>query len=143
MMKIFFIICLMSCNVMLYSQFKSLIEVGDSVEILRKLMIDPDSIRLSNLLSEQLSYGHSSGRIESKSEFIANLLNGTSDFTEITLSDQKMTGTGNSAVVRHNLTAKTNDKGVTGNVKLHIMTVWVKEKKQWKLFARQATRLNP
>lgn len=128
---------------MLYSQFKSLIEVGDSVEMLRKLMIDPDSIRLSNLLSEQLSYGHSSGRIESKSEFIANLLNGTSDFTEITLSDQKMTGTENSAVVRHKLTAKTNDKGVAGNVKLHIMTVWVKEKKKWKLFARQATRLNP
>ena len=53
-MKIFFIICLMCSNVMLYSQFKSLIEVGDSVEMLRKLMIDPDSIRLSNLLSEQL-----------------------------------------------------------------------------------------
>jgi hypothetical protein len=105
--------------------------------------LTPILYRLSNLLSEQLSYGHSSGRIESKSEFIANLLNGTSDFTEITLSDQKMTGTENSAVVRHNLTAKTNDKGVTGNVKLHIMTVWVKEKKQWKLFARQATRLNP
>jgi hypothetical protein len=46
-------------------------------------------------------------------------------------------------VVRHNLTAKTIDKGVPGNIKLHIMTVWVKEKKQWKLFARQATRLNP
>jgi hypothetical protein len=143
MMKIFFIIGLMCSNVMLYSQFKSVIEVGNSVELLRKFMIDPDSIQLSNLLSDQLSYGHSSGKIESKSEFLANLLNGNSDFTEIFLSDQKITGTENSAVVRHNLTAKTIDKGVPGNIKLHIMTVWVKEKKQWKLFARQATRLNP
>lgn len=143
MMKIFFIIGLMCSNVMLYSQFKSVIEVGNSVELLRKFMIDPDSIQLSNLLSDQLSYGHSSGKIESKSEFLANLLNGNSDFTEIVLSDQKITGTENSAVVRHNLTAKTIDKGVPGNIKLHIMTVWVKEKKQWKLLARQATRLNP
>lgn len=143
MMKIFFIIGLMCSNVMLYSQFKSEIEVGNSVELLRKFMIDPDSIQLSNLLSDQLSYGHSSGKIESKSEFLANLLNGNSDFTEIVLSDQKITGTENTAVVRHNLTAKTIDKGVPGNIKLHIMTVWVKEKKQWKLFARQATRLNP
>ncbi len=143
MMKIFFVISLMCSNVMLYSQFKSAIEVGNSVELLRKFMIDPDSIQLSNLLSDQLSYGHSSGKIESKSEFLANLLNGNSDFTEIVLSDQKITGTENSAVVRHNLTAKTIVKGVPGNIKLHIMTVWVKEKKQWKLLARQATRLNP
>ena len=140
--KIFFIIGLMCSNIVLYCQVKPLNDVSNAVESLRKLMIDPDSLQLSKLISDQLSYGHSSGKIESKSEFLTSLLNANSDFMEIILSDQKIIFAGNCAVVRHHLTAKTNDKGVPGNVKLHIMTVWVKEKKHWKLLARQAIRLN-
>jgi ketosteroid isomerase-like protein len=70
------------------------------------------------------------------------LLNGNSDFVEITLTDQKIVIHKKTAIVRHKLSAKTNDKGKSpGEVNLHIMTVWVKQGKIWKLLARQAIKI--
>lgn len=142
-MKLCFVVILMLSGILLNGQKKGVFDVGDAVESLRKLMIDPDSLQLSNILDNDLSYGHSSGKIDTKSEFISNLVNGNSDFEEITFSNEKIFNTGKTAIVRHNLTVKTYDKGVPGNLKLHVLTVWVKNKKNWRLLARQATRLNP
>jgi ketosteroid isomerase-like protein len=114
--------------------------VWEAVENLRVAMIDADKTALYKLTSDSLSYGHSSGRIETKSEFIGNLLSGKSDFVTIDLTDQTISISGDAAIVRHVLSATTNDSGKPGTTKLKVLLIWQKEKGVWKLLARQAVK---
>lgn len=115
--------------------------VAEVVENLRKAMIDADKPTLGKLTSDDLSYGHSSGKIEDKATFIDGLVSGRSDFVTIDLSDQTIKITGNTAVVRHILNATNNDNGKPGTVKLSVLLVWQLQNKEWKLLARQAVKL--
>jgi hypothetical protein len=116
--------------------------VEDRVETLRKLMVDPEEKGLNEILSADLSYGHSSGRVEDRASFIRSLLSGESDFSSIELKEQSVRITGNVAVVRHQLIGSTNDKGkAPGSVKIGILLVWVNSNGSWTLLARQAFKL--
>ena len=115
--------------------------IATAVESLRKAMVDADKASLENLSSEKLSYGHSSGLVESKAEFVDKIATGKSDFVTIELSEQVTSISGKTAIVRHLFNATTNDGGKPGTVKLKILLVWQKEKGGWKLLARQAVRL--
>jgi ketosteroid isomerase-like protein len=116
-------------------------EVAAAVEALRKAMVDGDKATLEKLAANELTYGHSAGKIEDKTTFINNLTNGNSDFVTIDLGDQTISLAGNVALVRHTLTAKTNDGGKPGNVKLGVLLVWQKQAGGWKIIARQAFKL--
>lgn len=116
-------------------------EVENAINKLTELMITPDSLALDKLILNNLSYGHSSGKIETKQQFMQSLLSGSSDFVDINLTDQTVTIQNKTALVRHTLNAKTNDKNVPGNVKLNILLVWSKEKAGWKLLGRQAVKV--
>lgn len=117
-------------------------QIEKAVESLTQAMIHADGDALHRLTAEKLSYGHSSGKVESKAQFIESLLSGESDFEDIKLADQTVEVAGNTAIVRHVLSAQTNDRGKgSGTVKLNILLVWVKEKGQWLLLARQAVRV--
>lgn len=104
-------------------------------------MITPDSLALDKLVLNDLSYGHSSGKVETKQDFMTSLLSGSSDFVDINLTDQKVIVQNKTALVRHTLNAKTNDKNVPGTVKLHVLLIWSKEKAGWKLLGRQAVKV--
>jgi ketosteroid isomerase-like protein len=112
-----------------------------AVETLRKQMLDPNKESLDALLMDVLSYGHSTGRLDTKASLIESLLNGSSDFVAITLSDQTIQVSGKTAIVRHKLMATTNDGGKPGEAKLAVLLVWQKQHKDWKLLARQAVKL--
>jgi hypothetical protein len=86
-----------------------------------------------------LTYGHSSGRLEDKAEFIEALTSGKSGFSSIELSDQSVNVVDNVALVRHVFNGKRRNDGQ--NMKLSILTVWLQRQGQWKLLARQAAKL--
>jgi ketosteroid isomerase-like protein len=134
-------VLLLSSAIIAAAQSKSEKQVEQAVQQLRKAMVDADSVTLDKLTSPQLSYGHSSGVIESKQEFISKIASGKSDFVTIDLSEQVVTVDKKTAMVRHTLIAATNDGGRPGTVKLHVLTVWQKKGSQWKLLARQAVRI--
>ncbi|MVN90932.1 nuclear transport factor 2 family protein [Mucilaginibacter aquatilis] len=116
-------------------------QVEETVESLRKLMLDPDSARLSAAASDKLTFGHSGGKIQNKQEFLHSFLTGETDFTSLDFTDQTVTVSGNTAIVRHTLAGATADKGkAPGNVKLWIILVFQKVKGQWILLARQAVK---
>ena len=123
------------------AQTKDETAVGAAVEALRKAMIDGDKAGLQKITADQLSYGHSSGRVEDKAAFVDNIVTGKSDFVTIDLTNQTVAVAGDAAIVRHTLAATTNDSGNPGSVKLNILLVWQKQKGQWKLLARQAVKL--
>jgi ketosteroid isomerase-like protein len=124
-----------------FSQSKEYARVEAAVEKLKLAMISGVREDLASIVDDSLSYGHSSGAVESKSEFVEKIASGKSDFVTINLTDQKISITGNVAVVRHQLYATNNDNGKPGEVKLKILLVFKKVGKDWKLLARQAVKL--
>ena len=115
--------------------------VAAAAERLRLAMIDPTKDNLGALVADELSYGHSSGKVDTKASFIADLLSGASDFVTITITEQTIKVLdGNVAIVRHTLAADSNDSGKPGKVLIKILGVWQKQGGQWKLIARQAVR---
>lgn len=116
-------------------------EIEDVVTKLVNLMIKPDSLALDKMILSNLSYGHSSGKVQTKQEFMHSLLSGESDFVDINIADQTIIVQNKTALVRHTLTANTNDKNVSGKVKLYILLIWNKEKTGWKLLGRQAVKI--
>jgi ketosteroid isomerase-like protein len=124
-----------------FAQTKTETQVAAATEQLRKAMVDGDRTTLENLAAEQLSYGHSGGHIDNKKEFVEKIASGNSDFLSIELSEQTISVSGKTAIVRHILTAKTHDKGKDpADIKLRIILVWQKQGGQWKLLARQAVK---
>jgi hypothetical protein len=112
-----------------------------AVEALRKALIDPTKAVLDKLTMDELSYGHSSGLIQDKAAFEEALLSGASDFVSIELTDQTLKVVGNTAWVRHKLSAVTNDAGKQGETHLSVLLIWMKQKGQWRLLARQAVKV--
>jgi ketosteroid isomerase-like protein len=124
-----------------FSQTKEESRVEAKVLELRRAMIEGDRKALEALTSDRLSYGHSSGLVEDKPSFIKKLVTGESDFVNMELSDQTVTVSGQTAIVRHRLDAEIKDGGKPGRVKLQVMLVWQKQAGDWRLLARQAIRL--
>ena len=123
------------------AQSKDEKEVAAAVEQLRAAMVTPDKPILEKLTTEKLSYGHSGGHIDDKKEFVEKLVSGASDFVSINLTEQTISISEKVAIVRHILTAKTNDGGKPADVHLRVLLVWQKQKGGWKLLARQAVKI--
>lgn len=122
------------------AQSKDETAVANAVEQLRKAMIDGNKSELEKIVLDKLSYGHSSGYVEDKTEFVDKIVSGKSDFVTIGLKDQTIRVNGKTAVVRHKLDATTQDNGKQGEVHLSVLLIFQKENKQWKLLARQAVK---
>ncbi|WP_114783445.1 nuclear transport factor 2 family protein [Botryobacter ruber] len=134
------LVCL-AFSVVTEAQSKEEKDVAAAVEALRKAMVDADKKKLEALTASDLSYGHSSGKLEDKATFVETIVSGKSDFVSIDLKDQTVKVSGNTALVRHQLSGETNDGGTPGTVKLGVLLVWQKQQGQWKLLARQAYKL--
>ena len=113
--------------------------VSAAVEALRKAMIAADKSVLEKLTAAELSYGHSSGRVETKAEFIEALASGKSGFSAIELTGQTVSVVDKIAIVRHTFNATRRKQG--DKVKLFNLTIWMQQQDQWKLLARQAAKL--
>ncbi|HMO32654.1 MAG TPA: nuclear transport factor 2 family protein [Lacibacter sp.] len=111
------------------------------VEAFRLALISGKRADLAPLVSDRLSYGHSNGRIEDKEAFLRQLETGTSDFVTVSFNEQVVRINGPVALVRHELRADIKDGGVPASIRLHVLLVWQREGKTWKLLARQSTRL--
>lgn len=117
--------------------------LGKKVDELRLAMINGDAKALMQLSSPALSYGHSSGNIEDQQAFVEKIASGKSDFVTMELSDQTISVSGDTALVRHNLNADIKDGGVPNTIHLGILLVWQKQDGDWKLLARQAFKYPP
>src|SRR5690606_19585133 len=126
-----------------YAQDK---DASQTVEMATKSLIEamlkPNEQVLNKLTSDKLSYGHSSGTIETKEQFVQTLISGASVFEEIQTTGQTVDVQDNTAIVRHTLSAKTNDPGKgPASIRLGIMLTWVKSNDGWQLLGRQAFKL--
>jgi ketosteroid isomerase-like protein len=136
-MRFFLIISLLFTSWIAFAQ-------KDKQEVLQRMRqfhesLVKDKSMVDQYLDDSLTYGHSNGWIETKAELMANL--GTKivyhaikeDSVSVVINN-KMAHARFIAVIDATMDGKPNQ------IRLKVMEVWRKEKKKWKLFARQAIR---
>lgn len=142
MKKLILIFALFLLNLTLINaQAVDEMKVSETVATLRQAMIDADKTVLAKILHEDLSYGHSSGTIDTKAMFIESLVSGNADFKTMNLTEQTIKIVGKNAIVRHKLLAETVNKGEASTAKLNVLLIFVKVKNKWVLLARQAAKI--
>src|SRR5215213_10211965 len=140
-MKKGFLILLLLPATIVWSQSKDEKKIVAAVEAFNKALVAADGNTLGRLTADELSYGHSSGRIEDKQTFIDSAVKGTFKFLSIDASNQTIKVANRAAVVRHLFVAKANNNGAPADVRLGVLQVWQKRGGSWKLLARQAVKL--
>lgn len=113
--------------------------VAQAVEAFRNAVVAKDRGKLEALIADQLHYWHSDGRVETKAEHIADVLSKRALYKFIELTNQTIRVTGDTAIVRHNLTAESErEGGKIQSTRIGVFMVWQKQGGSWKLLARQA-----
>lgn len=112
----------------------------ESIEAFRVAMIEGDRDSLLRLTSDALSYGHTSGLIEDKQEFVKGI-GERDEFKSISVSELSVQESGPFAIVRHRFQAEVLIYGKKATPDIQVLQVWIAEEGEWKLLARQAFRL--
>ena len=115
--------------------------VAQNVEILRKAQLEADRASLAQVTSDQVSYGHSDGRVETKEQFIAGVMNRKQVVKSLTFPDLKLSVAGDAAIVRHIFLSESELAGKATTTRIGALQVWQKQGGTWKLLARQGFRL--
>jgi hypothetical protein len=117
--------------------------VAQAVEALRKAIFGQEKAQLEALCAEQLSYGHSGGRVETKAQFIDGVMSRKAILKALTLSEHTVAIVGSDAIARHTWTSESETDGKMTSTKVGVLQVWQKQGGTWKLLARQAFRTPP
>jgi len=115
--------------------------VDKAVEALRKALLEADKSQLEKLTAEQLSYGHSGGRVESKAQFIDGVMTRKAIYKSITFPGVTVAIVGDASIVRHLYESESETDGKPSSVKIGALQVWQKQNGAWKLLARQGFKL--
>jgi|SRR6516162_4631754 len=117
--------------------------VAEKVEAFRNAQIAADAKAFDALCANEMSYSHSSGRVEDKATFIANATDGKSKFTSLKYEDVWIRVVGPVAVVRFHWLGEQESiaDGKKSSTNLHILMTWIKQGSDWKLLSRASTKL--
>ena len=115
--------------------------VKQNVEALREALLKADKAQLERLSAEQLSYGHSDGRVQNKPEFIDGVMTRKATVKSINFPDLKIAVAGDAAIARHLYESESETDGKPNSVRIGTLQVWQKQGGNWKLLARQGYKL--
>ncbi len=116
-------------------------DVETSIRNFNAAMISKNKPVLDKLTAEELSFGHSTGVVENKSEFVNNVLSGPTTFSRIDVSNQSINPAGDIEIVRNISSISGTTKGQPLEIKIGVLMIWKKQGDGWKLLARQGFKL--
>ena len=104
-------------------------------------MVKGDRPALEKLLSDDLTYTHSTALLESKEQFIKSVTSGNIDYVSIEPSepDWKVRVSGNTAVVNGVAAVNVIDNGKDRKIRIRFTTVQANRGGAWQLLAWQST----
>jgi ketosteroid isomerase-like protein len=114
-------------------------EVLATLDVYKQALLKRDAAALSKVLSDDLTYTHSSNLHQDKAAVLESL-KGTSFQEAIEYKDLKVRQYGNTAVVTGDVDFRNNTAGVVAISKLYITFVLVKGPQGWQIVDRQATK---
>lgn len=123
-----------------FAQDNAKMEVMMKMSQLRSGLLSRDSISLSKLLSNDVTYGHTNGMVQTKAELIHDLMTRTQDYKSIEPSGMNIRVYNNTAVVNINVGIKMEYNTKPLDMNMHVVLVWVKKNDNWELVARQSVK---
>lgn len=140
-MRILFIITLFFTSLAVAAQIDS-IALKDAMKKLDKALIEKDEMTLKTVLHNDVSYGHSNGWIQSKTDILNDFTSGKLTYYKIENNSSAIVNISKKyATVKTNTNAEGVVNGTAFKLTLHVMQFWVKTKKGWQLIARQSAKL--
>ena len=115
--------------------------VKEATESLRKALFAQDKAKLEALIAEQVSYGHSDGRVQNKAEFVDGTMTRKATVKSLEFPELKVAIVGNAAIARHLWVSESELDGKPTSTKIGVLAVWQKQDGSWKVLARQAYKL--
>jgi ketosteroid isomerase-like protein len=113
-------------------------DVAQAVDHLTDAMLHKNIAQLQALTADTLTYGHSSGKIQDKKAFIADIETGKSAFKTLEMQNQTITVSGDVALVRHHFSAQALKGTEVVPTEIENFQIWQKQKGKWLLVGRQA-----
>lgn len=116
------------------------VRAADTARVRATLQADTD--RLAQLLSDNLTYGHLDGRVQTKEEFITAVKTGrvkyeAYDYDEVQVSR----ATDDVAIMTGRARLRASAGTVHVEFALRFLSIWRREDGAWRLLAYQSTRL--
>lgn len=120
----------------------SIADVETAVKTFNDAVINADKAQLESLCSDILTYCHSSGLNQSKSEFIDEVVNGSFSFLTMEMTNKTIDLSGDTAIVRYTLDSEATNAGEPTTVHLGMLQVFqASADGKWLLLARQAYKI--
>ena len=111
-----------------------------TVKEFHQALVKKNTVSINQQTDKALSYGHSNGWVENKTDIIKDLETGYISYQDFKEDSITVLINGNMANVRFAADITATLKGTTSNFRLKVLEVWVKKGKRWVLFARQAVK---
>ena len=102
-------------------------------------MVAADVGALDQLLSDDLSWTHSSARQDTKASFLTGLQAGGTRYLEIRRTDEQVRLHGDTAVVTGVAHMRASINGEERQLRNRYTNVWTKSEKGWRMIAWQST----
>jgi len=112
-----------------------------AMDSFRQAFLKKDMAALSNLVSDDLVYGHSDGKTENKTQFLKAIAEGAAHVL-FGIADPIVHAQGNAVVLKATVDLRNSTAPDRPNL-LSVLHVWSKGSQGWQLVARQSTRLTP
>ena len=103
-------------------------------------LVNKNMVSINQQTDKVLSYGHSNGWIETKTDMIKNLETGYINYHSYQEDSLQLMINGNMANARFVADINVTLNGNTNTFHLKVLEVWIKKGKRWLLFARQAVK---
>lgn len=130
----------MSLSICVVAQTADEQKLLTTVKEFHQALVNKNTISINQQTDKALSYGHSNGWVETKTDMIKNLETNYISYQSFKEDSIKVSSNGNIANVRFvaAIEASLKDSRTTYNLK--VLEVWVKKGKRWLLFARQSVK---
>jgi hypothetical protein len=116
--------------------------ISEKMAVLRSALLTKDSLALSDLLSDEVTYGHTNGLTQTKQELIRSVMSGQQEYKSITVRKTDIRIHGSMAIVNTEGNASLLLDGKPLELDMDVLLVWILENDDWKLVARQSVRNN-
>ncbi len=138
-MKIIFSIILLLTFVFAKAQTEEE-KITTTMKEFHRALVKKNTVSINQQTDKALSYGHSNGWVETKTELIKNLETGYISYQSYKEDSFVVIMNGNMANVRFIADIVATMKETPNTFHLKVLEVWVKKGKRWLLFARQAVK---
>ncbi len=103
-------------------------------------MIQKDGTALDKLLSSNLTYVHSGGQLETKSDAIKGITSKKTIVERVGFTGTTVRFYGDTTLVKCNVDVWHSKTNI---VHMNVLHIWTKSGSSWQMVARQSTRLAP